>query len=67
MTEIITGTNHGFTAEDNAKALLVRLAIESKYCSPNGGYVSKFNQCVTQPNAESELGCVPPIEQICCT
>ncbi len=52
MTEMITNSNTAPETEHEAKALLIRLAIETKYRSPNGGYVSTLNK----PASESDVG-----------
>jgi hypothetical protein len=54
MTELITNTNTSPATEHEAKALLVRLAIETRYRSPNGGYVSTLNK----PASESDVDAV---------
>ncbi|MFN8553142.1 MAG: hypothetical protein U0103_16840 [Candidatus Obscuribacterales bacterium] len=54
MTEMITNTNTAPASDHEAKALLVRLAIENRYRSPNGGYVSTLNKTA----AEIDVGAV---------
>lgn len=51
MTEIITNGNTNSASKAETKALLVRLAIESRYRSPNGGYVSTFSKGTSESTA----------------
>lgn len=52
MTEPVTSTKEIPNDEESAKALLARLAIEARYRSPNGGYVSTFNKTVSKKESE---------------
>jgi|688.fasta_scaffold164951_3 hypothetical protein len=52
MTEPVASTEAITNNEESAKALLARLAIEARYRSPNGGYVSTFNKNVSKKESE---------------
>ncbi len=55
VTESITNKKTSLSETEETKRLLLRLTIEARYRSPNGGYVSTHNKSNSQSAKTSEI------------